>query len=308
MTASPRWGRTFPLASWFNVEEVESGVYAISEPGHVNSFVIEGSDRSLLLDTGLGIANIRQTVEGITSRPLMVVNTHHHFDHTGGNFLFPEISIHSSGVELLRRPVGDDLPRSYMGYTEALLKAWDVYKLSDDRFFHLITKARLIRPLPLEFDPHQYRILPTRDIKSLAEGDRIDLGGRSLTVLYTPGHSPDTICLLDEANGLLFGGDTINTGPIYAHLPGSDLVQFARSTARLADTGLAYRRVLVCHFMRYDNEPSLVHEIASGFDRVLNGQFDARENQDCLNEPVREVCFDNFSIFVPPEVAGEKAV
>ena len=54
---------------------------------------------------------------------------------------------------------------------------------------------------------------------------------QGVRVLHTPGRSPDSICLLDEKNGLLFGGDTINTGPIYAQLEDSDVAAFARSTA-----------------------------------------------------------------------------
>src|SRR5215475_9611505 len=57
---------------------------------------------------------------------------------------------------------------------------------------------------------------PTTATRTLRDGDQVELGGRDLTVLHTPGHPPDSICLLDERNGVLFGGDTINTGPIYA--------------------------------------------------------------------------------------------
>ena len=130
----------------------------------------------------------------------------------------------------------------------------------------------------------------------------LDLGGRRLQVMHTPGHSPDCICLFDEASGLLFGGDTINTGPIYAQLEDSNLEDFARSTARLAEMAAAVRRVFVCHFLRVENSPALLREIAEGFQQLLTGDVFFRENVDCLNYPVKEACFDHFSIFVP---AGE---
>src|SRR5665213_43791 len=78
---------------------------------------------------------------------------------------------------------------------------------------------------------------------------------QGVRVLHTTGHSPDSICLLDEKNGLLFGGDTINTRPIYAQLKDSDVAAFARSTARLVQLADSVRRVFVCHFMRLENEP-----------------------------------------------------
>jgi glyoxylase-like metal-dependent hydrolase (beta-lactamase superfamily II) len=136
----------------------------------------------------------------------------------------------------------------------------------------------------------------------LEDGDVLDLGGgRKLQVLHTPGHSPDCICLFDEANGLMFGGDTINTGPIYAQLEDSDLEKFAASTARLAEMADSYRKVFVCHFLRFDEPSSLVSEIAAGFQALLAGDAVMRDNVDCLNYPVREACFEHFSIFVPAD-------
>jgi glyoxylase-like metal-dependent hydrolase (beta-lactamase superfamily II) len=117
-------------------------------------------------------------------------------------------------------------------------------------------------------------------------------------VLHTPGHSPDSICLLDEKNGLLFGGDTINTGPIYAQLEDSDVEAFARSTARLAQLADSIRRVFVCHFMRIENEPVLLREVAEGFDRIVNGSALYRDSVDSFQYPVREACFDNFSVYL----------
>ena len=54
------------------------------------------------------------------------------------------------------------------------------------------------------------------------------MGNTIIRVLHTPGHTQDCICLLDEDNGVLFGGHTINTGPIYAQLEDSDVKAFAR--------------------------------------------------------------------------------
>ena len=292
------WGSRFPRAGWFDVRELEPGVHLIGEPGHVNSFLVQGTTSALLLDTGLGVSDIRKVARELTDRRLLVVNSHYHFDHTGGNHLFEEIAIHRLGSDLLRRPAPEGLARAYMDYTERLLEAWGPYKAADDLYFHLLTAERLVRPLPGGFDPAGYRIVPTSPSRLLDDGDVLDLGGRRLRVLHTPGHSPDCICLLDEENGLLFGGDTINTGPIYAQLPESDLRQFASSTRRLAGLEAGLRRVFVCHFLRVENEPRLLGEIADGFERLLAGEVAMRDNVDCLDYPVREACFDHFSIFV----------
>lgn len=288
--------------SWFEVAKMETGVYLISEPGHVNSWLVEGERDAILFDTGLGVANIRKIAEETTPKRLIVVNSHYHFDHSGGNRFFDEFAIHRMGGELVSKPSPPELAEGYMAYTQRLLKAWGPYKEADDLYFHLLTSERMIRPLPDGFDPTDYKVVPTVPTRLLEDGDVLDLGGRKLQVLHTPGHSPDCICLFDKANGLLFGGDTINTGPIYAQLEDSDLEKFAKSTQRLADMAGSYRRVFVCHFLRYDEPSALVQEIADGFKRLLAGDVFIRDNVDCLNYAVKEACFDHFSIFIP---AGE---
>lgn len=297
------WDEDHPQSAWFDVRPLAPGVFLIAEPGHVNSFLVIGKERAVLLDTGLGVSDIRAVAEGLAGKPLSVVNSHYHFDHSGGNRQFDEIAIHRAGAELLARPAPDGLAQGYMRYTEQLIEAWQGYKQLDDSYFHLVTAETLVRPLPAGFDPSSYRVVPTTATTLLEDGDEIDLGGRVLQVMHTPGHSPDSICLLDERNGLLFGGDTINTGPIYAQLDDSDLSAFAASTRRLAELGDAVGRVFVCHFMRVDNPPALLSEIADGFERLLAGKAIFRDNADCLGYPVREACFDHFSIFIAGDTA-----
>ncbi len=288
--------------SWFEVQQLDPGVHLISEPGHVNSFLIQGRKSAILFDTGLGVANIRKVAEELSDHPLLVVNSHYHFDHTGGNRLFDDIAIHRIGAPLLQQPSPPSLAEGYMAYTQRMLQSWGPYKEADDLYFHLLTAERMIRPLPESFDPASYQVVPTVPTRLLEEGDVLDLGGRRLQVMHTPGHSPDCICLFDEENGLLFGGDTINTGPIYSQLEDSNVDDFARSTARLAEMANAVQRVFVCHFLRVENHPALLREIAEGFQQLQTGNVFFRDNVDCLNYPVREACFDHFSIFVP---AGE---
>lgn len=52
-------------------------------------------------------------------------------------------------------------------------------------------------------------------LKELHDGEVIDIGGRALKVLFMPGHTKGSLCLLDEENKVLFGGDTISYGPIF---------------------------------------------------------------------------------------------
>ena len=59
--------------------------------GGVYCYLLVGEEKALLIDTAYGVGNLRQFVEGITDKPVMVVNTHGHFDHTGGNAWWEEV-------------------------------------------------------------------------------------------------------------------------------------------------------------------------------------------------------------------------
>lgn len=292
---------------WFAVRELERGIHLIAEPVHVATYLVRGQRRAVLIDTGLGVSNIRRVVEDLTDLEVIVVNTHYHFDHSGGNHHFERIAIHRDGKDRLAEPVPEELLQRYMTYTRDMLEHFDVYCELDDRFFHFLTEETMPRPLPAGFSPEEWRYVPTVPAQVLEEGDQLDLGGRRLRVFHTPGHTPDCICLLDETNGVLFGGDTVNTGPIYAQLPDSDVASFAASTKRLADMSSEVRAMYFCHFCRYSADPGLLQEIADGFAAVMAGDTTWRRSRDLLGFPVKEARFARFSIFVVDDESYEHA-
>jgi glyoxylase-like metal-dependent hydrolase (beta-lactamase superfamily II) len=294
-----------PVSEWFSVREVTRGVWLIAEPGHVNTWLVLGSDRAALLDTGMGIAPIRPIVESLTEVPVSIVNTHYHYDHTGGNHEFDDISIHSLGVELLERPWPREVLDAYMHYATRLLRVSDDYSKLDRRYFHLMTPDNSPASFPPDFDPTNWEIQPTHANRTLVDGDRVDLGDRVLDVMHTPGHSPDSICLMDAANGLLFGADTVCTGPLYAHLADSNLDDYSRSVERVAELADDLRWVMVHHYGRVIAEPSLLTEIAVGFERLADGSALLSPSVDCIETPVLEARFERFSILVPRPASAD---
>ena len=286
--------------SWFETRELHAGVWLVAEPSHVNTWLVAGRERAVLLDTGLGIAPIRPVAEQLTDRPVSVLNTHAHFDHIGGNHEFEEIAIHELGAPALQEEVSAALLADYLDYTRRLLAAAHEYRRMDRALFHLLSADSNPRPLPEGFDPAGWRIPASRATRTLREGEKVDLGARELTVLHTPGHSPDSICLLDERDGLLFAADTISSGPIYAQLPDSDVAAFAASTRRLAELAPELRSVLVHHFGRVTVGPSFLGAVADAFETVCAGEGPTAAAKDCLGRDVREVRFGGFSILLPP--------
>ncbi|HEY2946474.1 MAG TPA: MBL fold metallo-hydrolase, partial [Vicinamibacteria bacterium] len=185
------------------------GVFAICEPHQfqeVISYLIVGSRSALLFDTGLGIGKITGIVKELTRLPVTVLNSHTHFDHVGGNADFGRILAMDTD------------------YTRANARGF-----SHERVQGEIAPAALCRGLPAGFDPARYRtrsFIPTQFIK---DGHTVDLGGRRLTVLHVPGHTPDAVALVDAAAGLLFTGDSFYEGTIWLYVPETDLTAYAAS-------------------------------------------------------------------------------
>jgi glyoxylase-like metal-dependent hydrolase (beta-lactamase superfamily II) len=128
--------------------------------------------------------------------------------------------------------------------------------------------------LPKGFDRQVYATRPWKITAYIQDGARIDLGGRSLEVIATPGHTPDSICLLDRANGLLFTGDTYYPAPIWLYRPETDLDAYGASIRRLA--ALAPQlKTLLCEHNIPVAPPSSLARLVAAFDAVRAGRVPA---------------------------------
>jgi len=272
----PGWAaheRVAGASSWFAVYRLEAGVFALYEPfqaQEVISWLILGEERALLFDTGMGLAPIRPVVEELTGLPVVVLNSHTHYDHMGGNAEFEAILALDSDYG--RRNAG----------------GWEHAAVAGE----LDPQALCGEKLP-GFDPASFRIRPFRATGLVADGHGIDLGGRRLEVLGLPGHSPDSIALLDRAAGLLWSGDTFYEGPIWLYFPGTDLDAYARSVRGLARLAPGLRRVFPSHNTPVAAPEKLV-AVARAFDLVLQGSAPSRPSRDGLVE----YPFEGFSFLM----------
>lgn len=284
---------------WFATRELPDGVFLVAEPAHVNSFLVVGSERAVLIDSGLGIGLVRPVVEALTDRPVSVVNTHYHWDHVGGNEEFEESAIHELGEKPLEEGSSAEELQPYLAFVDFVAENQPAFRELDEQIFSFQSDETTPRALPEGFVRDAWRLDAPTPTHLLREGDEIDLGGRALRVIHTPGHTPDSICLLDERAGALFGGDTINTGAIYGHMTDSSIEAFTASTARLADMAAGVRAVYVAHASRYQMDARFLVEVARGFAEIGEGTARWRDNTDLFGDPVREAYFSTFSIFLP---------
>ena len=187
---------------WFAIEDVSPGVCAIGEPRfhQINwNYLIAGRDRALLFDTGPGVRDISEVVKSLTDLPVTAMPSHMHFDHTGNLHRFGNIAI--ADLPILRAcerggifHAADDL---FLGFYEGM--TWNPVKVSSW--------------LPI--------------------GSSIDLGGRKLEVIHTPGQSPDSVSLLDRQAKILFAADYVYPGSLYAQILGADLADYLKTAESL---------------------------------------------------------------------------
>lgn len=288
-----------PTHPWFHVQALAPGVWQITEPGHVCSWLIAGSERGVLIDTGCGFVPVRPLVESLTALPVTVLNTHHHADHVGGDHEFDEVLIHEAGVAGLAAGVPPERLAGYRAYALAQEEAATAYAQLDARFFHLQRDEHRPRPLPACVRDGTWAVEPVAATGTVADADVIGLGCRSLRVLHTPGHSPADVCVELVGEGLLFGGDTVNTGPVYVQNDDSSVPQLRASLARLAARADDWRRVFCSHFMRTAVPPAYLHAQIAALDALLGGHVQRTPAVDCVGTAVDEATFDGFSFFVP---------
>ena len=257
---------------WFEVYKIDDGLFALYEPGQfeeVISFLIVGETAALLFDTGLGLAPIEPVVARLTDKPVTVLNSHNHYDHIGGNHEFGRIA----GLNVpfaLQRQAGapNSIARDFI-------------------------EGDWLWKTPPDFDADAYEIKPYVIDTFVGDGDKIDLGGVFLEVLATPGHSPDSICLLDRENRRLFTGDTFYLAPLYAHFKESDVDVYGATAQRLAALIGDLDQLMTSHNVPVA-DPAYLQAMADGFDAIKNGSAAGVETDGAV-----EYAFDGFSIIAP---------
>jgi len=261
-TTVPKWCSSLPRPGyktlerlptsdgWFEVYKVSPGVIAIYEPHQSEetiSYLITGTKQALLFDTGMGIGDLKKVVTSLTKLPVVVLNSHTHFDHVGSNWQFPVVYGMDTDFTRLDAKGSQEDAQSEIGPED------------------------ICGSLPKGFNAKSFSTKPWKISSYKHDGDNIDLGGRSLKILSTPGHTPDAICLFDEANGLFFTGDTYYPGTIWLNRPETDLPAYGQSMEKLLAVLPKVKNVLGAHNFP-GAPPEVISKLAAAFAEVRAGK------------------------------------
>lgn len=232
------------MDNWFTVEAIDAETYAISEYRHweqPHCYLLCGTKRAILIDTGLGVSNLKDVVDCLTRLPVTVVTTHAHWDHIGGHRHFARFAVHEAEQDWLS--VQFPIPLQVVQH-------------------NLLRKPCAF---PADFVPENYRIFHGTPTELLHGGDCLELGNRTLQVIHTPGHSPGHCCFYEPERKYLYAGDLIYQGCLDAFYPSTDPQQFYRSiqTVRTLDV----RKILPGHY-QLQLPTAIIGHIEAGFRRI----------------------------------------
>ncbi|MGR5283748.1 MBL fold metallo-hydrolase [Vibrio maritimus] len=187
---------------YYTIEYIDSQTIAIGEPRYHQqnySYLILGDKQALLFDSGPGIRDIKLVVKSLTNLPIIVTQSHFHYDHIGNHQNFERVAV--ANLPGLQDRVKNN--------------RFNIHSKEHLGFVEKIEKPELI----------------VSDWWSI--GENIELGGRLLKLIHTPGHTKESITLFDYDNNYMFTGDFLCPGPNLAALPGSSIDDYLASTQKL---------------------------------------------------------------------------
>lgn len=208
------------------IVKLEENLWAINEMDKTTMYLINGAEKVLLIDTGLGLTDLHQVIYSLCGdKPVAVINTHAHGDHNSGNYQFPCVYVGRFDEVYSHQPMSREEKELFhlLYFQEAAAQGYDLSKWTPG---------------------------PAGEICTVRDGDVFDLGGYQLKVLEIPSHTLGSIALWEENMGWMFTGDVVLTWEVWGHLtqsilaPSASLVNYYQSLIKLSQ----YRDRIQCVF------------------------------------------------------------
>jgi len=228
------------MNNWFTIDQIDKDTHIISEYRHweeTHCYLLNGSERSLLIDTGLGISNIYDEVIKLTDKPITAVATHIHWDHIGGHEFFPDFYAHGAELNWLN----GEFPLTMEQIKGMVIDRCD---------------------LPKGYDVNNYVFFQGTPTRVLKDKETINIGDRIVQIVHTPGHSPGHMCFWEKERGYLFTGDLVYKDTLFAYFPSTDPESYLNSLERVS--ALPVKNVFPAHHC-LDIQPEIIGRMREAF-------------------------------------------
>ncbi len=239
-------------SKFFKARRIYDNVTLITGLGGEQSFLIEGSDKALLIDGLSGVGSLKAFVRELTELPVTLVNTHGHVDHIGADFEYKEVYIAPEDIPLM--------------YAHSDMEMRLGFAKSGAMFAPLPTEPKLSDVTV----PGPVKTLPMKD------GDIFDLGGVKLDVIAVPGHTRGTVVFLDRDRRIVYSGDACNRNTLVYGEESASIEEFKESLLHFKEFQPAFDGLWGGHGGAME-QPEIIDSAIALCDEIMAGTDDAVE-------------------------------
>lgn len=232
--------------NYFKTEKLTENLIRIIDCIGVCCYLVIGSDRACLLDTGCGYGNIKKYVQTLTDKPIFVILTHGHYDHMGGASLFDEVYMNLDDLEVFKKHT-DPSWRNYVSIQNDI-----VGKIPNE-----------------EHIPYANPLL----IKGLKDGDCFNLGGEIVKMISVKGHTPGMMCPLLMKERTIIFGDACGVGVLLFDEYSSVVSEYKQSLLNLKKLENEYDIVYRNHGT-FTSQKELLDYVIECCNLILSGKDD----------------------------------
>ena len=242
---------------WFKSKKLTEHITRITDVTGVYMYLVQGCEEALLIDTGSGIGNLKEYIEGITCLPLTVVCTHGHLDHAGGALQFDRVYMDSEDIELSLSHCTIENRKKYADISASMMNQDANY----------------------EVETWDYWPVRTIEYEELTDGMEFSLGGICVKAISLKGHTKGCKCMLFcEERSILFG-DACNPSVFLFDEETTSVEEYREELLRFQKYEELYDRVWLSHGDGQPLEKSILENCIEVCEEILAGKDEKAEFQ-----------------------------
>ncbi len=250
---------------YYKAEEIAEKSWMITnafvESSYAICYLVEGEDYALLIDSILGMGNLKAFCETLTDKPILVANTHSHSDHVGGNFHFDHCFMPDRDIRSFQDSIGIKKEQVVEMAKEMALPEYKDLIEADDNFA----------------DWNPIKVYPIRD------GDVFDLGGREIEVVDVGGHTEGEVVFIDHKSRIAYSGDACNGNTLLEFPNSLPIISYLRNLLHLKEHQKEFDKMYGGHEIF---DPSIVDEAIETVAKVVAGTDDKCERPGIMGGTV----------------------